>query len=371
MKILFYDWALDKIGGGQKFNCKIIAHLSKKHSVDVLTLFPVEKRTLEKYYNVNLKEVNFLYLLKKPLINPTVDKLIFSGNVSKFSLNYDLFFNGDGQEVVNPKAKKNIMYCHFFEPKGYRPSRGFLDSLKLSLFALLKTIKGNYSKKYQIYCNSKYTQKWLKKLWDADSEIIYPPIEISKRTPSKKKNLILSTGRISPDKNYELVIEIFKKISLEYSNYELLICGKKHDESYLEKLKKISEGFNIKFKTDLSNKDFNETYSKSKFFIQAKGLDIDSEKYPGLLEHFGMTLVEAMSYGCIPLAPNIGGYSETIENGYSGFHFKDKENAIEILSQLIKDEKRTKKISSNARKEAKKYSLERMKKEIDEAINSN
>jgi glycosyltransferase involved in cell wall biosynthesis len=260
------------------------------------------------------------------------------------------------------------MYCHFFEPKWYRPAKGFFDFLKISLFYILKFIKSNYSKKYKIYCNSKYTQSWLKKLWEVDSIIIYPPIDIPKKYPKNKKNFILSTGRISSDKNYEFVINLFKKISINFPDYRLFICGKKQDENYLSKLRKMAKGYNIQFKTDLSDKELNNIYSQSKIFIQAKGLNVDSQKYPGLLEHFGMTIVESMSYGCIPLAPNLGGYPETIQNNFSGFIFKNEKQSQKILNILLHNKKKISKMSLNAYNSSKKYSTFRMKKQIDKAI---
>ncbi|MFQ5532176.1 MAG: glycosyltransferase, partial [Candidatus Nanoarchaeia archaeon] len=259
MKILFYDWALHSIGGGQKFNCKIAEYLAKQgHEIDILTLFPVNKKKLEDYYSVDISKINIIPLYEKNNIPPTILKLLVSTKISKLSEKYGVFFNADAQEIINPKAKYNIMYCHFFEPKWYRPSRGFIDWLKLSLIYLLKTLKGNYSKKYYVYCNSEYTKNWLHKLWKINLDninVIYPPVDIPSKTIFKKENIILSTGRISPDKNYEFVIEVFKQVLKQSSenslkNYKLYICGKSDDVGYLNKLKSLSKGLSIEFKTN-------------------------------------------------------------------------------------------------------------------------
>src|SRR3989344_6836994 len=98
MKILFYDWALYTIGGGQKFNCKIIEHLLKKHSVDIVTLFPIDLKQLEKFYSVSLAKAKIIILYPNSSLNPTFLKIIASKKVSSLSKNYDLFFNGDAQE---------------------------------------------------------------------------------------------------------------------------------------------------------------------------------------------------------------------------------------------------------------------------------
>lgn len=368
MKILFYDWALHTIGGGQKFNCKIIEHLLKKHDVDIVTLFPIDLKQLEKFYSVNLSKAKIITLYPNSSLNPALLKIIASKRVSHLSRNYDLFFNGDAQESVKPKAKQNIMYCHFFEPLWYRPSKGFIDFFKLLFIYLLRKFKGNYAKRYSIYCNSLYTKGWLKKLWNVNSEIIYPPVDIPKIKKLKKENIILSTGRISPDKNYEFVIDVFKEAYSSLKNYKLIICGKSDNVVYLDKLKKMSKNLPVEFLTDVSDESLKKIYSKSKIFIQAKGMDNNDKRFPGLVEHFGMTSAEAMSYGCIPLLLNKGGYTEIV-NKNTGFIFNNKEEAVKSLVKLISNKKLLESMCKAGIQRAKKFSLERMQKEIDQAVN--
>lgn len=372
MKILFYEWALHDIGGGQKFNCKIIEHLSKNHVIDVLTLFPVSKKRLESYYSVDLSKTRIINLYDSSKIHQTLLKLLVSKKVSKMSSKYDLFYNAETQESIKPQAKHNIMYCHFFEPKWYRPAKGFFDFFKLTGIYLLKTLQKNYAKKYKIYCNSLYTQKCLKKLWKVDAEVLYPPVDIPKQRLFKKQNLIVSVGRLTPDKSYDFIIKLFKQMlkNSVIKNYKLLICGKIYNSDYLKKLKQLSKDNFIEFKTDLTNKQLKSIYKKSKIFIQAKGLNINEKKYPGFLEHFGMTTIEAMSYGCVPVVLNKGGYKETVENNRSGFLFDSEDEAIEKLKLLVKNEKLRKDMSKQAVKRAKKFSLQRMQREIDKMMNS-
>ena len=230
----------------------------------------------------------------------------------------------------------------------------------------------NHAKKYNIYCNSNYTKYWLKKDWKVDAKVLYPPIDIPKKNKKKKKikkeNIILSTGRLTPDKNYEFVLACFKKFYETNKNYRCVVCGIKSDEIYYQKLLALSKGYPIEIMTNVGDKALNNIYDKAKIFIQAKGLKINEKKYPALVEHFGMSVVESMAHACVPIVLNKGGYRETIENGKNGFLFNDKNEAIEILKLLTKNEELRKKISKAAEKRAKKFSLERMQKEIMEAV---
>jgi len=282
------------------------------------------------------------------------------------SRNYDLFFNADAQESVKPQSNRNIMYCHFFEPLWYRPSKGILDFFKLLSLYIFRVYKRNYSKLYNIYCNSLYTQGWLKKLWNVEAKVIYPPVDIPTRQ-GKKENIILSTGRISPDKNYEFVIEVFREAYTSARNYKLIICGKSDNINYLNKLKEFGRNLSVEFLTDVSDKQMKEIYSKSKVFIQAKGIDNNDKRFPGLVEHFGMTSAEAMSYGCVPLLLNKGGYKEIVDKK-TGFIFNSKDEAVKFFVKLINNKKLLEAMSKSGVQRAKIFSLERMQKQIDEAI---
>ncbi|MBI4448084.1 glycosyltransferase family 4 protein [Candidatus Woesearchaeota archaeon] len=370
MRVCVYDWALHSFGGGQKFDCKIAEHLSKKHDVDLLTLFPVEKKVLEKAYNINLSKVNIKWVYKKKCC-PAYLKMLSVCQVSKLSANYDVFINADAQELVKPRAKHNIMYCHFFEPKWYRQQKGFFDFVQLVGVYLIKTVFKNYANEYDVYCNSNYTKHWLKTLWGVEAKkVIYPPIDIpTKVNYENKKNIILSVGRLTRDKNYEFNIECFKKIyDSGIKDYQLIICGLKDDESYYNELKKQISGYPIKLMTNLTNKELNKVYAESKLFLHSKGLEINEEKYPGLLEHFGMSTAEAMSYGCIPIVVNKGGQKEIVEEGKNGFLFNNEEEAVKKLAQIITNKKIQKKLALNAREKAKNFSLQNMQKEFDNII---
>ena len=51
-------------------------------------------------------------------------------------------------------------------------------------------------------------------------------------------------------------------------------------------------------------------------------------------EHFGMSIVEAMSAGLIPIVPAIGGQSEFVPGQY---HYKSLDEAVQIVSSILLD----------------------------------
>jgi glycosyltransferase involved in cell wall biosynthesis len=371
MKILIYDWALHTIGGGQKFDCKVAEYLSKKHEVDILSLFPVNRKRLEEAYQLDLSKIgNFKYLYKKSKINPNLLHLFSFKKISRIAKEYDLFYNAEEHETVKPTAKYNIIYCHFFGLKWPKPAKNLIEFVKLLVLFLIKSCLKNHVKEYdRIYCNSFYTKKWLKRIWKIDAEVIYPPINIPKKVCNKKKKVVLSVGRLTPDKNYEFTIECFKEIyDSGIKDYECWIYGSNPPAEYYTKLKKLSEGYPIKILSNPTGRELEKAYNKAKIFVQAKGYGIDEEKYPALLEHFGMTVAEAMAHCCVPVVLDKGGYRESIENNKNGFLFNTKKEAVEKIRLLINDKTLFLNMSKNARERAKKFSLERLHKELDNML---
>jgi glycosyltransferase involved in cell wall biosynthesis len=191
------------------------------------------------------------------------------------------------------------------------------------------------------------------------SFILYPPVDVDNFIPGKKENIILSVARFdspSHPKRQDVLIEAFKVLNKSFPDYQLLLAGGGPDSSItMDRLKELAGSLPIKF---IVNPDFNKLkslYSKSKFFWHAAGFEIDEHKDPEKVEHFGITTVESMSAGCIPIVIGKGGQKEILSEG-TGFLC---ENAAEIASNtnvLIKDETQLLKTQKAAINHSRQYS---------------
>ena len=114
------------------------------------------------------------------------------------------------------------------------------------------------------------------------------------------------------------------------------------------------------------NPDFDKLkslYSKSKFFWHAAGYEIDENTDPEKVEHFGMTTVEAMSAGCVPLVIAKGGQKEILIKNTGVLCDSPEEIATET-EKLIRDPKRLSEISLNAQKKSQDYSISEFTRKI-------
>jgi glycosyltransferase involved in cell wall biosynthesis len=73
-------------------------------------------------------------------------------------------------------------------------------------------------------------------------------------------------------------------------------------------------------------------YQRAKIFWHLCGLN---QNEPELVEHFGMTVAEAMQNGCAPVVFAGGGLQEIVENNVSGLLFASKEQLAKQTLGLI------------------------------------
>jgi glycosyltransferase involved in cell wall biosynthesis len=114
----------------------------------------------------------------------------------------------------------------------------------------------------------------------------------------------------------------------------------------------------IKFMENPDRTIIDEKYNESKIFWHAKGFSRNEETDPSALEHLGMTTIEAMSSGCVPVVINKGGQKEIVEEGETGFLWDTTDQLIEKTIYLLDNQDIFINMSTTARKSAQHYSLE-------------
>ena len=192
-------------------------------------------------------------------------------------------------------------------------NRIFLSRLTPQLFPI-ETYK-------RVWANSEFTAKWIQKYWNIHSSVIYPPVEL-KKYEEKNRNtyMITSIGRfMSPNRNHSknqhLLVKAFKKAHQRNRKFTLDLFGGLSDsqQKYFDKVFKMSSSFPIELIPNASQMEIDMSLSNSSFLWHGTGLK-QSVKTPYKMEHFGISVVEAMSAGVIPLVYNVGGPAEILKN---------------------------------------------------------
>lgn len=149
------------------------------------------------------------------------------------------------------------------------------------------------------------------------------PEFIGTRYSEKRNDEIIAVGRLSKQKNFQLLIDAFAIVHKSYPNYKLLIYGEGDERKELqEKIIKNKLEKNVFLKGNVKN--IKEKIFKSKIFVL-------SSNYEGMPN----ALIEAMVLGlsCISTDCDGGGAKYLIKDGYNGILIE--KNNIEQMSQAI------------------------------------
>ncbi|OGN06462.1 MAG: hypothetical protein A3B86_03370 [Candidatus Yanofskybacteria bacterium RIFCSPHIGHO2_02_FULL_38_22b] len=365
MKIaLVHDW-LVSLSGAER----VLLELHKMFpEAPVYTLFENKKFTSQYFPDAEIRPSflqkilgiirNFKYLF---FLMPTA---IESFDLSDFDVvisSSAIFSKG---LVLKPKTR-HICYC-------YSPTRQVWDlhSVNNANHPIVYSLSQHFLRIWdrqasdrvdEFVAISEHVRERIKKYYRKNAKVIYPPVAINSyitnhisKNYKKSSELIHDTGymnyylivsRLYPNKNIDIAVEAFNKLNLP-----LLIIGagpeRKNLESRIQNLELIRMlGF-------LPDEELPHYYQNCKAFIMPQE------------EDFGITPIEAMSFGKPVLALRKGGATETILEGQTGEFFDDpipealadgvrrlNENYQSYNSEIIKSQ-------------AQKFSVEKFQKQI-------
>lgn len=355
MRIGIYSPYLDTAGGGEKYILTIAEVLSADYQVEVFLDSNLEKVGAETI-KVKTAKLHGLDLSKVVFIKAPFNKGDFFRRLS-FLKNYDvLFFLTDGSIFYSTVKKSYIHFQVPFENK----NQGIWQKIKLSSWT-------------RAVYNSHFTKDIVEESWPIKGVVVYPPVNVSLFKPLKKKQQIVSVGRFFgylKSKKQELLIEQFKKLVDEYGlkDWSLHLVGAAldGDKPYLEELKQLGKGYKIYFYPNATLDELKELYGESSIYWHAAGYGDDDPKH---WEHFGITTVEAMSAGVIPVVINKGGQKEIVENGLSGYLWGTLDEMLDQTDQLIKNPTKMSTISKAVIVRSKLFSKDKFSDKIKELIN--
>jgi glycosyltransferase involved in cell wall biosynthesis len=136
-----------------------------------------------------------------------------------------------------------------------------------------------------------------------------------------------------------------------------------YDKDYLEKLNNLIAKYdlkdNIKIKPDVAFEELQEIVQRSSIYI-----------HPTPYEPFGISIVEAMSAGLVPIIPNRGGDAEFVPSNYQ---YQSIEGATEFIAKIIKnrsenDDKERENIGNSTNNFSKQKYKENLRKVIESLL---
>ncbi|MDR2580370.1 MAG: glycosyltransferase [Fibromonadaceae bacterium] len=326
----------------------------------------------------------FLYSKKAVFVNPEIKVYEFPDNwkiadsknnisflnqiINKYSINVIINQEADVYSVCNlcSKARKDskaklISCLHFSLFMNLESKGGIIARLLPKKLIIARRIKLQLKRRNFAYDNSdvfvmlsdRFVEQYkknmpnknLSKLRSISDTINY---EFQNIDFSEKLKQLLVVSRIEEEqKRISLIIEIWKRISEKNKDWNLIIIG---DGPDMEKSKKLAE--------NLPRIDFKGWQEPQNYYLDSSVFLMTSS-----FEGFGITLIEAQNYGCVPVAmDSFLALHDIIENGKNGFVVPNNDiNAfVEKVCLLIDNAALREEIAKNAINDCEKFDVQKI-----------
>ena len=214
---------------------------------------------------------------------------------------------------------------------------------------------------------SEFSREWARRRWDIDCRVIYPPVEGGFRR-AEKSDTVLSVGRFALEgeghtKRQPEMLACFGDLAEgELGGWEYFCVGGLRDSpkhrAFFDRLRAVVPGGRAHVVANIGRCELKGLYERAKIFWHAAGYGEDEQASPESMEHFGISTVEAMAAGCVPVVINRGGQREIVRHGVDGFLWETLDELREYTLRVARDEPLRARMSESARERARLFSRE-------------
>ena len=347
----------ENIGGGERYFLTVAeCLLNEGHQVDLILQTDFHRDSLgrEKLKQKYVKAFN-LNLAKLKIINGPFGRANSWWKRFQFTRAYDVFYYMTDGSFFIPGARCNVV--HFMIPFK-TPKGGWLNQLKLNFWPI-KT------------ANSFFSKKILEKNWGIKIDYVHwGAVNKQDFKPLAKKEIILNVGRFFSNsggkhcKRQDILVEVFKIMcDRGLKGWQLILNGpidKGEDNlSYARMVAQIAKGYPITIRHEGEFDKVQQNYGQASIYWHATGYGLDENEFPEAMEHLGMSTIEAMAAGAVPVVIRKAGQREIVTEGENGLFWETKEELIEETLQAMRDKKLWQKLSINAQKRADDFSKDK------------
>lgn len=188
-----------------------------------------------------------------------------------------------------------------------------------------------------VIANSAFVAGHLEQRWGRTPVVLHPssPMPTVAADGAERDRAILTLGRITrpephvPNKRHDVLIDAFIASSLGDRGWTLHVAGScgPADADYAEELARRAEGAPVRFHPNADRTELDDLLRSASVYWHAQGYGEDEDVHPEAVEHFGISVVEAMAAGLLPVVYAAGGPVEIVGDLGDSWH-----DVAELLS---------------------------------------
>ncbi|PIR97003.1 MAG: glycosyltransferase family 4 protein [Candidatus Doudnabacteria bacterium CG10_big_fil_rev_8_21_14_0_10_41_10] len=329
MKVALVHDFLTQLGGAERV-------LDELHQMfpqaPVFTLVYDENKTQGKYTDWDIR-TSFIQKLPWGIKRYKWYLALMPKAIESFDFSeYDLVLSDASAFAKGVKVKKptkHICYCHTPTRYLWQMTDEYISTIQYPWF--IKKIAKPFLMRQKLWdykvaqkvdffiANSLEVQSRIKKYYDRNSVVIYPPVDTNFFFPAsdqlKANGYFLTAGRLEPYKKIDLVVKALKEL-----DKNLVVAG----SGSLENELMLESGKNIRFLGRVTDEKLRDLYRGAQAFI-----------FPSL-EDAGIMMLESLAMGTPVIAYGKGGALEFIKPGQHGelFYEQTKESLKTVLENF-------------------------------------
>jgi glycosyltransferase involved in cell wall biosynthesis len=305
MRVGFFSPTINRIGGGEWVTVNMINSLKAKgheivvysdKKIDLNRIFQVFGRRLRFDEETHFWPYIFDPYDPKSIYENTLRSLIFK---SKCDLLIDTFSNDllPWSDAVYFQGNAFVSLI----PKGYKGL--FFWPFKTLLRQFGKS--SSYENKIAMAC-SRFSAKMIEEAIDHKIEVLYPPISGFFKTNEVRANsrndVVITVSRFAKEKRLEMIPRIAKLTPNSFSFVIAGACRCSDDLLSVQNcIRELGVKKRVKLMPNISRTKLKDIMHRSKVCLHTSAN-----------EPFGISIIEAMSSGCIPVVPDSGGPKEFV-----------------------------------------------------------
>ena len=246
------------------------------------------------------------------------ERLMLSAFCRTLDVDLAVDVHGDLPAYAVPSRTPLVIYGFFPLPALLRPQYDWKYSNSLAWKMYLQPYKAlalssarRDRNRIRLMTLTKFSQTAIRQEYGLDSEIVYAPVDVSRYgmhwDNEDRRNNILVLARISPEKRIENAIDLLKKVRALDAGWTLSVVGSLSpwNRRYLDQLRRLAGDLPVNFIINATPDQLESEISTSNYYLHTMKA-----------EHFGISVVEAMSGGLVPIVPDFGGPAEFVPSQF-------------------------------------------------------
>jgi glycosyltransferase involved in cell wall biosynthesis len=366
MKICLYSPYIPKHhGGGELYLLQVAQALLQGHDV-FLAIPDTEfdpKKSIASQAKKILASYTFFFGIKiaKLKIIPTpIGTKASWWKKWQWTNQWDVFYHVTDGSVFPSFARTSIMHV---QVPLLLDKRSVWERFKISFWNVINT-------------NSHFTKSIISKKWPIEVDCVHSPyVELPKKVTSfkieNKEKIILHVGRFFQQlhsKRQDAIVETFHRLVVDHpkamKGWKLVFVGGIEDEAYAELIHAMAKDLPVEFYHDVDREEILTWIQKASIYWHATGYGLDAKKHPEKLEHFGISTIEAMAGGCVPVVIKAGGQVEVLGEELKEWLWTNQDQWITQTLKVVQNKELRQELAIVARKRAATFSRSHFEEQL-------